>query len=69
MLGCDDKPEDSDLMAKTSAELEADVAKFKADAEAAGAELQACADDFETCGEKMKAKMTADAKMLQAKAA
>jgi hypothetical protein len=69
LLGCDDKPEDSDLMAKTSAELEADVAKFKADAEATGAELQACADDFETCGEKMKAKMTADAKMLQAKAA
>ena len=68
-LGTNDKPEDSDLMAKTSAELEADVAKFKADAEATGAELQACADDFETCGEKMKAKMTADAKMLQAKAA
>ena len=68
LLGCDDKPEDSDLMAKTSAELEADVAKFKADAEATGAELQACADDFKRAAEKMK-KMTADAKMLQAKAA
>jgi len=28
LLGCDDKPEDSDLMAITSAELEADVDKF-----------------------------------------
>ena len=69
LLGCDDKPDDNDLMAKTSAELEADVAKFKADAEATGAELQACASDFDSCGEKMKAKMTADAKMAQAKAA
>ena len=69
LLGCDDKPDDNDLMAKTSAELEADVAKFKADAEATGAELQACASDLASCGEKMKAKMTADAKMAQAKAA
>ena len=69
LLGCDDKPDDNDLMAKTSAELEEDVAKFKADAEASGAELQACASDFDSCGEKMKAKMTADAKMAQAKAA
>jgi hypothetical protein len=69
LLGCDDKPDDNDLMAKTSTELEKDVAKFKADAEATGDELQACASDLASCGEKMKAKMTADAKMAQAKAA
>ena len=69
VLGCDDKADDSDLMAKTSAELEADIAKFKSDAEAAGKELQDCVGDVSVCGEKMKAKMTANAKMLQAKAA
>ena len=64
----DDKADDSDLMAKTSADLEADIAKFKSDAEAAGKELQNCVGDVSECGEKMKAKMTANAKMLQAKA-
>ena len=69
VLGCDDKADDSDLMAKTSADLEADIAQFKSDAEAARKELQDCVGDVSVCGEKMKAKMTANAKMLQAKAA
>jgi hypothetical protein len=49
--------------------LESTVAKFKADAEAAGAELQACAGDFAACGEKMKTKMEADFELAKAKAA
>jgi len=58
-----------DMVAKRREELESTVAKFKADAEAAGAELQACAGDFAACGEKMKTKMEADFKLAKAKAA